>query len=83
MTSSLEGFFPCEKLGQVPTRVGGATSNTSMEIFIFEAILPSKTKSSKGTPYGTHVPRLEGKDTQWAQHYNLGVRGLCCLTKSP
>lgn len=47
----------CERLSQAPARVGKANSITSIEIFIFEAILPSKTKSSKEIPYGTNVPR--------------------------
>lgn len=71
----------CNGLGQALPRASEATSISSVEFFVFEAILSSKSKSSKETLYGTDVPR----DTQWTQPYDLqGVRrSMVSVGKAP
>lgn len=75
----------CDELGQALPRAGEVTSITTVEIFVFKAILSSKSKSNKESPYGTVVRRAVGKDTQWAQPHDLyGVRrSVVSVGKAP
>lgn len=75
----------CDELGQALPRAGEVTSITTVEIFVFKAILSSKSKSNKESPYGTVVRRAVGKDTQGAQPHDLyGVRrSVVSVGKAP
>lgn len=72
-------------LGQALPKAEEATSISSVEIFVFEAILSSKFKTSKETPFGADIPRAVGRDTQWAQPYDLHEirRSMVSVGKAP
>lgn len=74
----------CDELGQALPRAGEVTSITTVEIFVFEAILSSKSKSNKESPMAPTFARLwAGTPSGPSPMTFMGSGGPWCLLGKP